>query len=294
MIDSRRCVWRAFPILVLWGALGAGRLAAQGQRDSLIAKASEEFDTGRQLQLLRAALDPGLGPPSGSWASGVQLLAQTLLQDKRDSLAAAWLRWAVRVSPSLQPDTVRFLPFVATALRSAQDFVQRSGSADDSLAQTSWVWPAQSAEEQTGKLQVSAPGVTAPLRVATGGGVDVTPGAAALLDPGSYQIHAAADGYDSLTITREVLPAVTTVIQLRPRSFLANRPGVQRGPKPQPAEPTMPPIEVAQEHKKKFPWLIVGLGAVGAGVAVAALAGGGGNGDGGDNKGGITVTFPNP
>lgn len=292
MIDLRQVVWRMFPVLLLAVSAGATELPAQAQRDSLVAKAVDEFDTGRQLQLLRAALDPAGGPPTGSWATGVQLLAQTLLQDKRDSLAATWLRWAVRLSPGLKPDTVQFLPFVATALRSAQEYVRRTSTPGDSLAKTSWVWPAQGTDEVTGKLQLSATGAVLP-RTSISGGTPIKPGAPATLDPGSYEIHAAGEGYDSIAVTREVLPAVTTVVELKPRSVLAQA-AKPPGPTPQPATPTMPPIELAKPHKKST-LLIVGLGVVGAGVAVAVLAGGGkGSSSTPPSTGGITLTFPNP
>src|SRR4051794_10812423 len=108
-----RVRWVAGAMLVVSAA--AGPLAAQQSRDSLVAQAQAEFDAGRRTELLREALNPALGPLTGSWSTGVELLAQTLLEDKQDSLAGTWLRWAARLSPSLQADTIQFLPTVAVA-----------------------------------------------------------------------------------------------------------------------------------------------------------------------------------
>src|SRR5712692_9048530 len=105
-------------IALLLLALDLGIVAqarAQDPRDTLVSRAFSEFDTGRRLQLLVSALDPKAGPPRGAWPVGVQLLAQTLIEDGQDSAAAVWLRWAVRLSADLQPDAAQFLPRVVTA-----------------------------------------------------------------------------------------------------------------------------------------------------------------------------------
>jgi hypothetical protein len=292
MIDTRAGGRRAVAMLLLIGASAAGPLGAQIQRDSLVTKAFDEFDTGRRLQLLRAALDPSRGPLTGSWATGVQLLGQTLLEERQDSLAVTWLRWAARSSPDLQPDTVQFLPSATAALRGAQDFVRRTHTPGDSLTNTSWTWPAGDNTERLGKLRVSAPGLAVPLTAAAVRVGPLTPNQATELAPGSYEIRAAAAGYDSLVVTREVLPAVTTVVELRPRPLLA-RGVAPAAPAPQPATPTLPPV--ASKPHKKFPWLVI-VGVAAAGGAVAALAGGGGGSDTPPppTTGGITVTFPNP
>jgi hypothetical protein len=269
-------------LLVLAGT--AARAASQDPREGAVARAANEFDSARRLQLLTRALDPSMGPLSGSWPVGVQLLAQTLIEEGNDSLAGVYLRWAIRLAPGLRVDTVQFLPEVATAYESARRFVLASGGGTDSLVGTDWVWAPEGSTETTGRLQVSAPSVGAPLRASVEGTGPLTPGTATELAPGSYRVLASAPGHDSLAVTREVLPGTTTLLELRLRRAAA-------------AANT---AVGEQKQKKKFPIVLV-LGGVAAAGAVVALAGGGGGGDddGGNpppppTTGGISLTFPNP
>jgi hypothetical protein len=255
-------------LLLLAGA--AGRATAQDPREGKVARASNEFDTARRLQLLTSALDPTLGPLTGAWPVGVQLLAQTLIEEGNDSLAGIYLRWAVRLSPGLQVDTVQFLPEVATAYASARRFVVGSGTAADSLVGTTWAWAPEGSTATRGRLQLSAPTVGAALRASVEGAGTPQPGAATELAPGSYRVSASAPGYDSLAVTREVLPGVTTLLELRPR-----RTSVAAA---EPAAPRQIPAANAtvgvQEPKKTFPVALV-LGGVAAVGAVVALRYGG-------------------
>jgi len=281
-------------LLLLLGAIvPSGAVLAQDPRDALVARAFNEFDTPRRIQLLMSALNPSAGPPRGAWPVGVQLLAQTLIEEGKDSLAGLWLRWSVRLSPDLQVDTVQFVPEVATAYARAHDFVRRTRTPSDSLTATTWLWPPQGAGDSLGRLQFSAPTVTGPLQASIQGVGALPAGVAKELAPGSYAIGAGAPGYDNLAVTREVLPGVTTVLEFRPRRLLA-----QAEPQTRPEVPSTN-VAVEGKQKKKFPWVIVIAGVAGAG-AVAALAGGGG-GDGGGvtpppppTTGGIRFTFPNP
>src|SRR5438034_11135694 len=147
---------RLHAIVLVLGVVGAGSLRGQDPRDAMVARAFNEFDAARRVQLLISALNPTAGPPRGAWPVGVQLLAQTLIEDGQDSVAGVWLRWAVRLSPDLQPDTVQFLPRVVSAYRSARDFVMNSRSPSDSLATTTWLWPAKQAGDRWGRLQIAS------------------------------------------------------------------------------------------------------------------------------------------
>jgi hypothetical protein len=291
-MNRERWRWGGGTVLaLLLLAGGAAPASAQDPREGKVARASNEFDTGRRLQLLTSALDPTLGPLTGSWPVGVQLLAQTLIEEGNDSLAGVYLRWAVRLSPGLQVDTVQFLPEVATAYASARRFVVGSGGPADSLVGTTWAWAPEGSTETRGRLQLSAPAVGAGLRASVEGAGTVQPGAATELAAGSYRVSASAPGYDSLAVTREVLPGVTTLLELRPRrTSVAAQPAA---PRQIPAANTA----VGEEKKKKFPVALV-LGGVVAAGAVVALAGGGGGDDGGNppppTTGGIRLTFPNP
>lgn len=264
-------------------------MLAQDPRDTLVSRAFNEFDTPRRVELLMSVLNPSAGPPQGPWGVGVQLLAQTLIEEGNDSLAGLWLRWAVRMSPDLQVDTVQFVPAVATAFAGARDFVKRTQGPGDSLTATSWLWPPQGTGDSLGRLQLSAPSITGPLQASVERVGPVEAGAATTVPAGSYGIRVAAAGHDSVRVTREVVPGVTTVLEFRPRPLVARV-------APQ-AKQEVPPENVGVEPKsgKKFPWLIVLAGAAGVG-AVAALAAGGGDGGGVEppTTGGITFTFPGP
>ena len=229
-----------------------------------------------------SALNPTSGPPRGAWPVGVQLLAQTLIEDNKDSLAGVWLRWAVRLSPDLQPDTVQFLPRVVTAYRSARDFVMSTRAPSDSVAATTWLWPSQATGESVGRLQIAASALPVPMRVDVKGVGPMSAGGSVPLNPGSYQISATASGFDSARVTREVLPGVTTVLELHLKSIQT-----QVAVKQQPVVSERQTV-VTRERKKGFPivWVAAGVGA--AAVAVALLAGGGSKGL---QTGGITITF---
>jgi len=241
---------------LLLGLVASASVRAQDPRDAMVARAFNEFDAARRLQLLMSALNPTAGPPRGAWPVGVQLLAQTLIEDGQDSVAGVWLRWAVRLSPALQPDTVQFLPKVVVAYRSARDFVLGTRAPGDSTAATTWLWPAQETGERVGRIQVAAAAMGVPVRVEVKGVGPIGVGGSIPLSPGSYQISASAAGYDSMQVTREVLPGVTTVLEFRLRSALA-----RVAPKvlPPAGRPTPAPA-AAPQKKKGFPvvWVVVG------------------------------------
>ena len=243
-------------LVLLLTLVGRASVHAQDPRDAMVARAFNEFDAARRLQLLMSALNPTAGPPRGAWPVGVQLLAQTLIEDGQDSVAGVWLRWAVRLSPALQPDTVQFLPKVVVAYRSARDFVLGTRAPGDSTAATTWLWPAQETGERVGRIQVAAAAMGVPVRVEVKGVGPIGVGGSIPLSPGSYQISASAAGYDSMQVTREVLSGVTTVLEFRLRSALA-----RVAPKvlPPAGRPTPAPA-AAPQKKKGFPvvWVVVG------------------------------------
>ena len=268
-------------LVLLLGVAGAASLSGQDPREAAVQRAFNEFDAARRVQLLVSALNPTLGPLRGAWPVAVQLLAQTLIEDGKDSLAAVWLRWAVRQSPDLQPDTLQFLPRVVTAVRSARTFASQTGSPGDSAAATTWQWPAQETGASQGTLRATAPGLV-PVKVEVKGVGPIALGGSIPLNPGSYEINASASGYDSLRATREVLPGITTVLEFRLRSTLAQV-------TPEQPTPPAPPSPEVQKKKKGFPVLLVGVGAAAVGGAVLLLGG-----HKGATQGGITITFPNP
>jgi len=255
-IDRRPRLHR---LVLLLSVMGAASLRGQDPRDAMVARAFNEFDAARRLQLLMSALNPTSGPPRGAWPVGVQLLAQTLIEDRQDSVAVVWLRWAVRLSPDLQPDTVQFLPRVVSAYRSARDFVMTSRSPDDSLATTTWLWPAQQTGDRTGRLQIASSSLASPMQVDVRGVGPVAAGGAIPLGPGSYQIKASASGYDSARVTREVLPGVTTVIEFHLRSTAPQI--AVKAPPATPRSPAQTPVAPPPARKGGIPlWAKIGAG----------------------------------
>jgi len=280
---------RVAGLLMLMTTPVTGSLCAQSPRDSLVAAAFAEFDAAQRVQLLVTALDPALGPPGETWATGVQLLAQTLVDEGEEVVAAAWLRWALRLAPDFPADTVQFLPRVIAAYRAAQDVVLRTRSPGDSLVTTTWRWPGRESRATMGQLVVTAPAIAAPVSTIVLGVGPLRPGESVALPPGSHTVRAVAPGYDSVQVTRETLPGVTTALEFQLRALVALGPA----PGPETPEPPAAP-ELQRGRGGRFPWVVVGLGAAGVGALVAILAGGGGDGGGGSSTGGITISFPNP
>jgi hypothetical protein len=254
-------------LCVLAGA-GGGVTPLRGQDpcDALVARAFNEFDASRRLDLLVSAVKPTACPPRGAWPVGIQLLAQTLIEDGKDSLAAAWLRWAIRLSPDLQPDTIQFLPRVVVAYRAARDFVLHTRAPADSAAATTWLWPAQAGGAPAGRLQITSSALSVPVQVQVKGVGPIGGGGSIPLNPGSYEISATASGYDSVRVTREVLPGVTTVLDFRLRSTAAQ---VAAKPAAAPTAPAPQQSVTPAPRKGKIPWWVkVGIG---GGVAWAIL-----------------------
>jgi hypothetical protein len=272
---------------LLMSLAGASILSAQGRRDSLIARAKDEFDGRKRIQLLIGALDPANGPPTGAWGDGVQALAQTLMDEGQAPVAGIWLRWAARLSPTLEPDTVQYTPQVTAALQAAREFVTRSRSPGDSLVPTGWLWPAPNRDQAVGWIKVDS-ATTLPLEVTVEGFSPVGRAGRVQVAPGSYEIRATATGYDSVRVTREVLPGATTFIRVRLHPAKVAVAAAAQTPNPQSTR-----IPAVKKHK--FPWALAALGAAGVGTAVVLLAGGkSSSGGGGGGTGGITFTFPNP
>ena len=268
--------------VVLWlGLLAPAR--AQYPCDAMILRAMNEFETARRVQILVEALNPG--PRCGAWGVAVQALAQTLIEDGRDSLASVWLRWAARRDRDLQPDTLQFLPKVIDAYRAARAFVNSTRNRGDSLTEISWLWSSTGGIDAFGRIQVSSGEGVAGLRVAILGVGLAGAGGSLPIAAGSYDIVASAPGFDTLRVTREVLPGVSTVL-----AFRLKRSAAQVAVRPPPAPPQpVPGRTVEPKKKKKFPVLLV-VGGVGVAAGAVFLLGGKPE----PTTGSITFTFPNP
>jgi hypothetical protein len=199
-----------FFVLLLVCLAFPATLQAQGTRADMIQQAMaayDDFESERATALLWTALDPAVGAPDDAWATGVQLMAQILIEEGEETLAEAWLRWAVRQWPQLPVDRATFLPEVIAAVEVARSFVG-SLSAGDRVTRTRWDWPDRVSTATQGTLRIE-PGAI-PMRGEIQGVGEFPAGRTLTLAPGSYRIEATAEGYQSAVVTREVLPGVTT------------------------------------------------------------------------------------
>jgi hypothetical protein len=227
------------PVLMMVLGLGSRLLAQDSRNDQIRAatRAYQNFETARALQLLNTALDPSRGPADSVWGQGVQLLAQILIEDGKATPARAWLRWAFRLAPDLKIDTLNFTPDVVAAARVARDAVR--GMPGDQLTETSWQW-AGPRGDTLGRLQIN-PSIlmSAPITVLVPGRGLIRTGESVVLPPGSYELQAAAAGYLTARVTREVLPGVATVLTFNLTS-LAPPPDTSARVMPAPATPAAP------------------------------------------------------
>jgi hypothetical protein len=215
---------RCFAIALAIGVFANQAQAQQQTRATLLRSgttAYDEFQPERALDFVRAALDPALGPTDTAWTRGVHLLAQILIENNGADRARTWARWATRTSPGLVIDTVNFIAGVVTALREAKSFTS-TRSPGDALTQTTWRWPARGSTETTGRIVINQGTMPVPVSARVVGGAVIPAGTQGLsLQPGTYEIEAAAVGYLPARVTREVMPGVTTTLTMSLTSLVA-------------------------------------------------------------------------
>lgn len=189
---------------------------------NLLRLGSQAYDFGEYRMaapLLAAGLNPAAGPRDSLWVASLHRLVHVLIEDRKDSLAAIWARWAARTHPGLVVDTLDFPPAVqdAFALAGASIAAGEGGRAGDTLTETSWEWARRPGEVTQGALRIERSGVPMSTFVEGVGplaGEDAQP-----LAPGTYTIVASAPGYFRTRVKREVLPGVTTVLRFRLRGL---------------------------------------------------------------------------
>ncbi len=207
---------RAAVVGVALAAVVARGAAAQDARN-LLRLGSQAYDFAEYRMaapLLVVGLNPAAGPRDSLWVASLHRLAHILIEDRKDSLAAVWLRWALRVQPGLVVDTLDFPPAVQDAFALARGLVAAAGSGD-TLTETSWEWAQRVGETTQGAVRIERSGVPMAAFV-EGAGLLPAEGSLPLV-PGSYTIVASAPGYFRTRVTREVLPGVTTVLRFRLR-----------------------------------------------------------------------------
>ncbi len=198
----------------------AGVLAGASQAQDapnllrLGAQAYAFAEYGAAQAFLTAGLNPGAGPRDTLWVASVHRLAHILIEERKDSIAAVWLRWALRAQPGLVVDTVNFPPPVQDAFARARTFVA-AGTPGDTLTETTWEWVHGRSETPSG-LRMERSGV--PLSGFVEGIGSLPAGTTQPLAPGSYTVVVSApDYFFRARVTREVLPGITTVVRFRLR-----------------------------------------------------------------------------
>ncbi len=204
----------------------AARSAAQDPRNQLRlgieAYNLAEYVTARGM--LTDGLVPTAVPRDEIWEGGLFRLAHILVEAKRDSLAALWLRWGLRQKPDLALDSLAFPPSVLEAYALARSRVvdPPSGSRDVDT-ETLWSWnDPRSATEGAIRFDVAA-GVQLSLFVDGVG--PLRAGELRTLPAGTYTILASAPGYFRTRLTREVLPGATTGLRFQLRRTVAQARG---------------------------------------------------------------------
>jgi S1-C subfamily serine protease len=186
---------------------------AQADRATLIEEARNEFSDSLALNLLLSATDPTRAEPDSVWGVAVLDMAQLLVSLDKAELAAVWLRWAARHGSEWSIDRSRYLPAVIDAYDAVLSSV--AAQAGERIpANTSWRWPISFDAEAEGVLEIRSvdPAVRLSVRIE---GHDATPGPGPVaLPPGTYELVASADGHEPATVTREVLPGVTTILDV--------------------------------------------------------------------------------
>jgi hypothetical protein len=278
----------------------AVELEGQASRRERLAAADSAyaaFDVERARQLLIAALDPAAGPLDTAWAKGVQLLAQILLEQNDSLEAGSWLRWAFRLNPGWPIDSVTFLPEVVTAAAAARSLVAR-GSPGDSVTRTRFIWPSGPVSAGTGAIRVVPAPSGTPVQVLVERAGLTQAGQTLQVQPGTYEIQAAAEGHLATRVSREVLPGVTTVLefdlvpirQVAAADTAARAPAVEQAGQAAPPPPAEPAITPRGRSPMPF---ILGGGAAAAGIAALVLLSGGNDSTPqGQQRGEVAVSIP--
>lgn len=199
------------PILFVALTLAAAAGSAQTGRQALTAGTERYLvaDYEGAVSLLGKGLDPTSGPPNDLWLRGVERLADVLLVLRQDSLAATWLRWALRIAPDFAADEDLVPPVVVRAAAAARAFVD-STPRDRFVTRTEYVWPAVFRSDAPGAVRLAS--ATIPITARIGVDQFIRGGESRRLPPGSYDVVVSAPGFLPTRLTVELLPGVTTVV----------------------------------------------------------------------------------
>lgn len=188
---------------------------AQNTREDLIGRARAEFSDTASLRLLLSALDPARGAPDSLWAVAGYDLASVLLRTDQEPLASTWLRWLTRHASAWPMDRIQYPPAVVQAYDQA---VADTRGTTDSV-RTSWQWPQRFDPTAPGTVRAVSTDPSTIFALSAEGRDE--PAARTLgLPPGTYTLDVIARDYEPIRVTREILPGVTTILEVDPVPLL--------------------------------------------------------------------------
>ncbi len=204
-------------VVLVGVAVAAGRLEAQDPRTLLQQgiQAFNDFDPDRALPLLRRGVNPTTGARDSLWAVGVQYVVQTLFDQGQVAQAGVWARWGMRLAPTMRLDEINLVSEVVDSLEAGR--AAAAAQPGDALTTTAYSWPSGDPGGGQGRVDITPMALPVPVDVLVLGGGVVIAGRGLGLAPGSYVIRASAQGFQTVEVTREVLPGVTTVVSFGPR-----------------------------------------------------------------------------
>lgn len=187
--------------------------AAAQERSRLLDQAGRATrDADRRLDLLMSAADPGLEDPDSLWVRAVVELAQTLVTQENDVLASVWMRWVLRHGPAWTYPSGYYPAATDEVYRRSRAEVQMDPDTVAARIRTEWQWPRAFDSAAPGSIAVSGEAEVPELHLVVPLGPTSASGREVSLQPGTYDVVATAPGYDSVRVTREVLPGVTTTL----------------------------------------------------------------------------------
>ena len=221
MLRDWQRLGHAFIAVVGVAAFTPPSATAQGARGALVrggeAWNNGEFETA--VSQLSIGLNPASAPRDSLWIGGVHMLADALIaladetgNDRLAQEADVWVIWAVRQMPDIPVDRENFPDEVVEVFEAARGIVAQTAPVDLTVI-PSWRWPANPQTGRLGAIRIRRE------QVVVNAGIDgvgfFTSGTDYRLTPGSYTITASADGFVPGRVTVEVLPGVTTVLDLK-------------------------------------------------------------------------------
>lgn len=195
-------------------------LSAQTSREVLIGEARAEFSDSVALGLYLSAMDPRLGAPDSLWAVAGFDFADILLRTDQDSRASVWLRWLARHGARWPIDREWYRPALVDEYNLAVGAVGAAEDSDSASVRTSWRWPGEYDGTLDGILEATASDPGWPVRLAVEGGEPAEASGSLRLPPGTYTVEVSAEGHEPAHVVREVLPGITTVLDVDLASLL--------------------------------------------------------------------------